>query len=468
MSSDGLVGVEGQLQASARAAPVRDEDGLPAPRRYWAIAVVLLTLLLTVLDGAIANIALPSIAKALGAAPADTVWVVSSYQLAVILALLPSGALGEKFGARRVFIAGVTLFTVASAMCALSSGLPMLVAARFLQGLGAGQIMALTAMMLRFSCPLRLLGTVIGFNAVTVAISSAMGPGVAGLILSVADWPWLFAVNLPIGAVILAAFRMLPHPAGMARRLDRLVIALNTAMFVLFFVGADALADLPAAGAAAIVAAFVCLAVLIRREMRRDAPLVPVDLFRNPAFRVAVIASVSCFCGQMMSYVALPFYLQHHLNQSITMSGLYMVPWPLAVMVVAPIVGRLSNSWPTSWMCAVGGTVCATGLTIVASFSNSTSLEPFVIGTVLAGAGFGCFQTPNNRILLLSAPKARSGAAGAMQGTARLVGQTLGAIGMALLFKLCSLDWAPRLGLFVAAGFVITASLISLMRVRYE
>ncbi|MDR3494709.1 MAG: MFS transporter [Ancalomicrobiaceae bacterium] len=449
-------------------AQARDDDGLPAPQRHFAIAVILLTLLLVVLDGAIANIALPSIAKALDATPAATVWVVSSYQLAVIVALLPSGALGEKLGARRVFVCGVVLFTLASAICAFSTSLPMLVSARFLQGLGAGQIMALNAMMLRFICPQRLLGTVIGFNAMTVAVSSAMGPGVAGAILSIANWPWLFAVNLPIGAAVLLASRVLPHPSGMARQLDRFVIATNTAMFVMFFIGADALADAPAFGAALIAAALVCLAVLIRRETQRDAPLVPVDLFRNPAFRVAVAASVCSFCSQMMSYVALPFYLQHHLHQSITSSGLYMIPWPLTVMIAAPIAGRLSNSVPTAWLCAGGSAFLALGLTIVGVWSNSDSLEPFVIGTVLAGAGFGFFQTPNNRILLLSAPKSRSGAAGAMQGTARLCGQTLGAIGMALLFKLETIDAAPRLGLLVAAGFAIAASLISVWRSRYK
>lgn len=148
-------------------------DGLPAPRRYLAVAVLLMTLVLVVLDSAIANIALPSIAASLHADPSDTVWVVSSYQLAVLVALLPCGVIGERVGARRVFLAGVALFTLASAACALSGSLPMLVAARFVQGLGGGAIMALGIMNLRFSVPQRLLGTIIGVNAMTIAIASA-------------------------------------------------------------------------------------------------------------------------------------------------------------------------------------------------------------------------------------------------------------------------------------------------------
>ena len=168
-------------------APIDDAHfaGLPVPRRYWAIAVLQITLVLVVLDSAIANIALPSIAISLKASPSDTVWVVSSYQMAVLVALLPCGALGEIFGPRRVYLAGVALFTSASAACALADSLPMLIAARFVQGLGGGAIMALAAMNLRFAVPHRLLGTIIGINAMTVAISSAAGP-----VSPARSWRW--------------------------------------------------------------------------------------------------------------------------------------------------------------------------------------------------------------------------------------------------------------------------------------
>lgn len=444
------------------------DDGLPTPRRHLAVAVLLMSLVLVVLDGAIANVALPSIAASYGATASDTVWVVSSYQLAVLVALLPCGALGEIFGPRRVFLAGVVVFTMGSAACAFAGSLSILVVARFAQGLGGGAIMALAVMNLRFSVPQRLLGTIIGFNAMAVAISSAAGPGIAGAILSVAHWPWLFAVNIPIGIVVLACGGFLGRIGGVKRPLSIPVLLANTGLFVLFFTGADRMVGDPLGGSILIAGSALCLFALLRLERGSAAPLVPTDLLAEPAFRVAVIASVSCFTGQMLSYVALPFYLQHTLTMTPVHAGLYMMPWPAAVTIVAPLAGRLADRFKTAWLCASGGVLLATGLAIVGLCPLDPTGTTFLIGTVIAGIGFGLFQTPNNRILLLSAPKARSGAAGAMQGTARLLGQTFGAIAMSLIFEIVPLADAPRMALVLAALCAATAGLVSLGRARWE
>jgi DHA2 family multidrug resistance protein-like MFS transporter len=443
-------------------------DGLPAPRRHFAVAVLLLTLVLVVLDSAIANIALPSIAASFHAAPGDTVWVVSSYQLAVLIALLPCGALGESLGPRRVYLGGVALFTLASAACAFSTSLPMLVVSRFVQGFGGGAIMALATMNLRHAVPQTMLGTIIGLNAMTIAIASAAGPGMAGAILAVAHWPWLFAVNIPLGLVVLACGGVLAHTHGVARKLDAGALAANTMMFVLFFSGADRVARAPLLGGAMIVGAAGCLVVLLWLERGRKAPLVPTDLFAAPAFRIAVMASICCFTGQMLSYVALPFYLQHRLGMTPVRAGLYMMPWPAAVAIVAPISGRLANRVKTAWLCAIGGGLLAAGLALVGLVPADRYGVTFIIGTVIAGVGFALFQTPNNRILLLSAPKARSGAAGAMQGTARLSGQTFGSILMTIIFGLAPLARAPGLALLLAAIFTAMAAVVSLTRARHE
>jgi DHA2 family multidrug resistance protein-like MFS transporter len=151
-----------------------------------------------------------------------------------------------------------------------------------------------------------------------------------------------------------------------------------------------------------------------------------------------------------------------------TEAGLYMMPWPAAVAVIAPISGRLADRVKTAWLCAAGGGLLAVGLASVGLLPADPRGVTFVIGTVIAGLGFGLFQTPNNRILLLSAPKARSGAAGAMQGTARLTGQTLGAIAMAVTFGVVPLASAPEVALVLAAAFAGLAALVSLGRVRHE
>ncbi|QPC95139.1 MFS transporter [Mesorhizobium sp. INR15] len=430
--------------------------------------MLLMALVLVVLDGAIANVALPSIAASLNADPSSTVWVVSSYQLAVLVALLPCGALGEIYGARRVFLLGVALFTLSSAACAFAGSLPVLVAARFVQGLGAGAIMATGPMNLRVSVPQRLLGTIIGFNAMTIAISAAAGPGVAGAILSVASWPWLFAVNIPLGIIVLLAGGLLGQMDGVKRQLNIAALGANTAMFILFFSGAERIASAPVSGSIMIGGSVLCLAALLFVERKSAAPLVPTDLLAEPAFRVAVIASVACFTGQMLSYVALPFYLQHTLQMSPVQAGLYMMPWPIATIIIAPISGRLADRFKTAWLCAAGGGLLAIGLLIAGLTPPDPRAIAFLIGTVIAGTGFGLFQTPNNRILLLSAPKARSGAAGAMQGTARLMGQTLGAISMSLIFATVPLANAPNLALILAGSCAAVSAFVSLSRARYE
>jgi DHA2 family multidrug resistance protein-like MFS transporter len=443
-------------------------DGLPVPRRYCAVAVLLTTLTLVVLDGAIANLALPSIAASLTASPDSTVWVVTAYQLAVLVALLPCGALGEKLGARRVYLVGVAVFTLASAGCALSGSLAVLVVARFAQGLGGGAIMALAVMNLRHAVPHRMVGTIIGINAMVIAIASAAGPGIAGAILAVASWPWLFAVNIPLGLIVLAFGFVLPFTPGAERRIPGAALVINGVMFVLFFAGGDRVVQQPLVGGAMMLGAVVCLVALLRIERGSVAPLVPTDLLALPAFRIALIASVSCFTGQMLSLIALPFYLQHGLGMAPIQAGLYMMPLPAATAVIAPISGRLADRFKTAWLCGAGGGLMAIGFMAIALLPATAGGATVIAGTVVAGLGFGLFQTPNNRVLLLSAPRPRSGAAGAMQGTARLSGQTLGGVTMAILFGLLSVTAAPEMALLVAAVFAALAAVVSVGRARFE
>ena len=442
---------------------VPEDEGLPLPQRNHAAAAIYAALVLVVLDGAIANVALPTIATTLHVSPAASVWVVTGYQLALVMALLPCAALGESLGHRRVFIGGVVLFTVASTLCSLSPSLPWLVASRFVQGLGGACIMALAIALLRFTYPHRLLGRAIGWNALAVALSAAAGPTIGAAILSVSSWPWLFAVNLPVGLVVLLAGRALPRPPGTGCKLDLISVALNAAMFALLVLGADLMADRPLLGATLLAIAVVSLVLLIRREAPRQAPLIPLDLLRGHSFRISVIASVCCFAGQMASYVALPFYLQHGLGQNAFMTGLYMTPWPLTVAVAGPLSGRLADRIPTAWLCAAGGACLAAGVALAASWPLHGP-APLVVFTILGGLGFGFFQVPNNRNMLLSAPRERSGAAGGMQGTARLVGQTAGAVIMTLLFTVVSASHAPRIGLGVAAVLALAGGVISTLR----
>lgn len=442
-----------------------DADGLPLPRRLAAVAAILGAGILVVLDGAIANVALPSITGQLHAVPADAVWVITAYQLAVVMFLLPASALGAWLGYHRVFCGGVALFTVASAACAMAPSLPWLVAARCLQGLGAAAVMPLGLALLRFTYPRRLLGRAISWNALAVAGATAAGPAVGAFILSRASWPWLFAINLPIGALVLAAAGRLPRPAPTAGRVDAASIGLNAVLFAAFVLGSDRLPSHPWQGAGLLALAAISLVALVRREIPKAAPLVPLDLLRVHSFRISIIASVCCFTGQMAGYVSLPFYLQNELGQGTAMTGLLMTPWPLAVMVAAPLSARLAQRVPTALLCAAGGALLAVGLALCALWPLGSDPRLGIAAfTALAGFGFGLFQTPNNQNMLLSAPAARSGAAGGAQGTARLTGLTFGSLLMGLLFALLPAHAAVHWGLGIGAVAALAGGLVSLLR----
>ena len=440
------------------------EDGLPAPRRYLALAAGLSALVLVVLDGAIANVALPTISVSLDVSAAASVWVVIGYQMALVIALLPCAALGESLGHRRVFVGGVVVFTAASLLCALSPSLPWLIGARFLQGIGGAAVMSLAATLMRFSFPHSRLGSVVGWNAMTIALAAAVGPTIGAAIISIATWPWLFAVNLPVGVIVLLAGRALPNPAGTRRKLDLVSVLLNGLAFGSLILGADLLVTRPLPGSLLLVAAMIALAALIHRELPRQAPLIPLDLLRDGSFRLSVIASICCFSGQMASYVALPFYLQHGLGQSAFDTGLYMTPWPLTVAIAAPLAGRLTDRVSTAWLCAAGCTCFATGLVLICVWPLEGNLLPLIPFTMLCGLGFGFFQVPNNRNMLFAAPRQRSAAVGGVLSTGRLMGQTTGAVLMTILFTLLSVEAAPRIGLGLSAILVLAAGVISTLR----
>jgi DHA2 family multidrug resistance protein-like MFS transporter len=384
------------------------------------------------------------------------------------MALLPCAALGESVGHRKVFTVGVALFVGASVFCALSPSLSWLVAARFLQGLGGAAVMALGVALLRAVVSEGRLAVAIGWNALAVALASAAGPTIGAAILSVASWPWLFAINLPLGLLVLLAGRALPQSSGTARRLDLLSVALNAGTFASFVIGAELLSAQPLLAVTLIAAAAISMRALVRRERPKDAPLIPLDLLRGDSFRLSVVASVLCFAGVAAGLVALSFYLQHGLGQSVWMTGLYMTPWPIAVAVAAPLAGRLAGHVSTAWLCAAGGICLAAGLATTAVWPMNGNLLPLVLLTILCGLGFGLFQVPNNQNMFLTAPRERSAAAGGMQATARLAGQTTGAIIMTLLFTLASAEAAPRIGLGISAVLALAAGLVSLLRVRSD
>ena len=325
-----------------------DFDGLPVPRRYWSAGAIWLALTMAVLDGAIANVALPTMARELSAARDQSVWVVNGFQLAVVVSLLPLAALGEMIGYRRVFLAGVALFTAASLACALAQSLPILIFTRVVQGLGAGCIMSVNGALVRFTYPSNQLGRGVGLNALVVSAAAAFGPTVASAILALGPWEWLFAVNVPIGVLTFFVGRASLPMSAASGRLDLSSTLLNIATFGFGFIGIDLITrdGGERLGGAALALATVTGVTLILRSRARPRPLVPIDLLRNKIFALSVTTSIASFSAQMLAFVSLPFYLQGVLHRSQVDTGLLMTPWPLAAGVAAAFAGRLADRLP--------------------------------------------------------------------------------------------------------------------------
>ncbi len=445
---------------------IEHADGLPKPQRNWAILTIALGLILAVVDGAIANVALPTIATDLDASPAFSIWIVNGYQLAITISLLPLASLGEIIGYRRVYLAGLMLFTLASLFCALSHTLLLLTIARIVQGFGAAGIMSVNAALVRFTYPRALLGRGIGINALVVAISAAVGPTAAAAILAVGTWPWLFAINIPIGiAAFTLGWRYLPHTARGSHAFDWQSAVLSAIAFGVGIAAIDSVGhgEAPFVWLSEFAVATLAGILLVRRQTHITSPLLPVDLLRIPIFALSIGTSIASFCGQMLAFVALPFYLEHRFGYSAVEMGLLITPWPIAVAFAAPLAGRLMERYPAGLLGGIGLLLFAIGLATLALLPADPSLADVIWRMALSGFGFGLFQTPNNRTMIAAAPRERSGGASGMLGTARLLGQTTGAALVALCLARYPSD-GTRISLWAGAFFALIGAVLSMLR----
>lgn len=426
---------------------------------------ILLGVVLSSLDSAIANIALPTIARELGATDAGTVWVVNGYQLASAVCLLPAAALGEILGHKRVYATGMAIFTAASLGCALSPDLGVLVGSRLVQGIGGACMSALGPALIREIYPRRVLGSGFALIALAVAMSGAAGPTIAALILSVARWPWLFLVNLPVCAVALPLFLLLaPLSRQHMRPFDVPGAVLSAVALGLLVVGVDTCGTgrLPVA-AAELAASLLSFALLIWEQSRRTAPLLPLDLMRIPLFALSVMTSICSYSAQILAYVSLPFLFQIVMHRSQIATGLLVTPWPLLVAFAAPVAGRLTARYPAAILGSIGLAILTLGLVALTLMPAAPADWNIAWRMGICGIGFGFFQTPNNTTLMTTGPGNRSGAASGMVAVARTMGWSLGSALVALIFGLGGAR-ATVICLEVAAGFAAIGALASSAR----
>ena len=441
-------------------------DGLPNPRRFWAFLVLSIAMGMAVIDGSIVNIALPTISGDLGIAKADAIWIVNAYQLAVAVSLLPLASLGDSVGYKRVYSSGLLVFTIASLFAALAPDLPVLVGARVVQGLGAAGMMCVNVAIIRFIYPSSMLGRGVGAMAVVVATTSAMSPSVGAAILSIGSWHWLFLVNVPIGAgAWLLSLRALPKTPRTRHPLDLVSVLLNMAMIGLLVTGIDKLGDAAGLGVALgeLAGSGLVCALLVWRQIGRAMPILPIDLLSTRLFALSLATSIASFGAQALALVALPFLFIGEYHLSSTTTGLLLTPWPLTVALIAPISGRLADRFSPGPLGSLGLVVMCAGLLSLALMPAHPEPLDVIWRLAVAGLGFGFFQSPNNRLIVGSAPPHRSGAAAGLQSTGRLVGQSIGTAILAVIFAR-GVESPTKTALLVAAGMTTVAAVASGLR----
>lgn len=440
------------------------------PHMYVAVSAILLAIFMSVLDGTIMNIALPTLADQFKLTPSNSIWIVNAYQLIITMTLLPFASLGEIYGYRRLFVIGIAVFTLSSLACACSNSFTMLIIARITQGFGAAAIMSVNTALIRLIYPADMLGRGMGLNAMVVAISAVAGPSIAGGILAIATWHWLFVINVPIGIIaFIVGYKYLPNNGSAEAKLkfDKLGAFLNAMTFGLFIISLDGLCH----SERHLLLFFefllfgIFLFLLIRQQLKVQNPILPIDLMRIPIFSLSIGTSIASFTAQMLALVSLPFFFQNVLHYSTVEIGLLLTPWPLGSMIAAPIAGRLVEKVHPGILGGVGMGFLAVGLLTLYMLPLDASIGSILWRMTICGIGFGLFQTPNNVTIVSSAPQARNGAASGALGAARLMGQTFGTTLAALFFHLFALAHGSKISLIVALGFSLIAGVTSTLRV---
>jgi DHA2 family multidrug resistance protein-like MFS transporter len=441
---------------------ISPEGGVtPVSRRRRAYAALILGTILSVLDASIANIALPTIGRELHASPAATVWVTNGFQLAVTASLFTLGSLGQSRGPTVIWRWGIVAFTLGSLLCALSRSFEFLVLARVFQGVGAAAIMSLAPALVRDVYPRSRLGHAFGLNAMYTGVANAAGPTAGGLMLAFLPWQWLFAINVPIAVVIVFLARgAVPDVDGTHKPLDVPSIVTSAVGFSALVYGLDGFArgDSELLVVLELLFGGTVFGWFVHRQLVLPHPLIALDLFRLPRFSVAGQASFAGWAAWSIGVITLPFFLQLDYGMSPLQSGLLMTSWPLATAIVAPIAGRFADHYAVGMVATIGLIIFAFALLMYAYAALHPGIALLLGAGIVGGAGFGIFQTPNNREIMGSGPPEKGGSVAAIFAALRVGGQTFGATLTAIAFA----SFAPALGAHVSVASLHAAVLAAL------
>ncbi len=407
--------------------------------RAWTLGIVSVGLFMVVLDNLVINVALPSIHDQLGASIQALEWTVNAYVLAYAVLLLMGAAVGDRFGRKRMFTVGIALFTASSAAAALAPTIGLLIAARAAQGVGAAIATPLTLTLLADAFPPNQRGLALGVWSGISGIGVALGPLVGGAVIQLADWHWIFWINVPIGAVLVPlALTHLTESHGPERRFDLTGLMLGSSgLFGIVYglIRAQSIGWTAAEVVVSLATGIALLAAFVAHEQRTDEPLLPMSFFAKRSFAVTNVVSLSMYFGMFGSIFFLSQFMQNVLGNSPLQAGVKLLAWTGASMVVSPLAGIFSERYGSRLFMVAGLTLQATALGWIASIaSTDTSFASLVVPMVLAGSGMALVFAPSANAVLASVRTEQAGQASGAANSIRELGGTFGIAVLSTVF----------------------------------
>lgn len=422
--------VSPMAQGGAGPAPAARQDGETASK-WTVLAIVAIGVFMSTLDSSIVNISLPAIARYFGVSLSGAVeWVIIAYLVIIAAVLLTIGRLADMVGRKPIWVAGLIIFTVGSALCGAAPSLGVLVGARAFQGLGGALLFAVSPAMLTTAFPPEERGRALGMNAVVVALGVSAGPTIGGILTESLTWRAIFYVNVPLGIIgTLATLRFLTEKPRFGRaRFDPLGAALLAVGLASITLGLSFGQEWGWSSVPLIVSlavGVVALVTMVFVEGHVSAPVVDLGLLRDRVFASANVSLVLSFLALFAVSFLLPFYLEELRGFSTLEAGLLLTPLPLTIALIAPISGTLADHIGTRWLAASGLAIACVGLVLISQLNATSSIFDIIWRLVVIGLGQAMFQSPNNSALMGAAPRGQQGSAAGFLATGRVIGQSM-------------------------------------------
>jgi EmrB/QacA subfamily drug resistance transporter len=401
-------------------------------RRWWTLGALSFALFMIMLDNTVVNVALPAIKSDLEISTSELEWTVAAYALTFASLLLTGGKLGDLLGRRLIFLVGLTIFTLSSLACGLSSSAPELIGARAVQGVGAALMMPATLSIISATFAARERGMAIGIWAGVSASALAIGPLLGGLITQHVSWNWIFYVNVPIGvAAVVASLIVIPESRDTSReqRLDLpglLTSGLGLLALVYALIEANQYGWTSARIVGLLVFSAIALTAFVLLELHQRVPMLDLSLFRSGTFAGANLVAILVTLAMFGIFVFFPIYMQTFRGWSPVQAGAALLPWTLMVVVFAPIAGKLSDRVGSRWLMAGGMTVVSICCLLLSTVTLESSFWNMLPAFILGGVGMSFVMTPMSAAAMGAAPVAKAGVASGVLNTFRQVGVALG------------------------------------------